>query len=66
MKKIISLLIVCIMASCHHPIKVTTIPDNSAATSGTLGSSKIENGIQRPVDTILRKKDTLKIIRDTL
>ena len=65
MKKTIIVIMV-LVAACNHPIRVTTIPDDRAATSGTLGSAKMQNEVRKPVDTTIRKTDTLKIIRDTL
>lgn len=61
MKKLILSLIACFAIACNHPMQVTTIPDSRNATSGTLGSAKVENAIPR--DSVRIKNDTLKIKR---
>lgn len=64
MKKLILPLIVCFVIACNHPMRITTIPDSRNATSGTLGSAKVENTIPRGVDSVRLKSDTLKIRRN--
>ena len=62
MKKLI--MVCCLVVACNHPIRVTTIPDSRNATSGTLGSAKVENTIPRGGDSVRLKNDTLKIRRN--
>ena len=42
---IIALIFVAAVASCSAPAAITARPDPTAATSGTLGSSKATDGI---------------------
>ncbi len=63
MKNLILQLIACFVIACNHPMRITTIPDSRNATSGTLGSAKVENTIPRGVDSVRLKNDTIKIIR---
>ncbi len=46
---------VCFAIACNHPINVTTVPDSRNATSGTLGSAKVENSIPRGADSLRLK-----------
>jgi hypothetical protein len=64
MKKDKLLTLVLLAIACNHPMRVTTIPDSRNATSGTLGSAKVENTIPRGVDSVRIKNDTLKIRRN--
>jgi hypothetical protein len=63
MKKLILSLIACFAIACNHPMTVTTTPDSRNATSGTLGSAKVENTIPGGADSMRIKNDTLKIKR---
>lgn len=61
MKKVIFLLFgLVIFSSCSQPVRVTANPDNTSATSGTLGSVKASDGVvPLPMDS-LPVKDTLR------
>ena len=58
MKSILSIfLIVVAVASCESTKSITANPDDQAATSGTLGSAKMTNG--------LPDQDSTKVLRDS-
>ncbi len=61
MKKDKLIYLVFLTIACNHPMHVTTIPDSRNATSGTLGSAKVENTIPRGVDSVRVKSGTLRI-----
>lgn len=42
---ILAMIIIAAVASCKEPSAITARPDPTAATSGTLGSSKATDGI---------------------
>jgi hypothetical protein len=53
------------LAFCSQPPNITTIPDDQATTSGTVGSSKATNELPRnPVDTT-KRIDTARMRLDS-
>lgn len=59
MKKLFTLLIVIFAFSCNEPLRVTGRPDDRAATSGTLGSSKAENQLPNETRDTASRADTV-------
>jgi len=57
-KSLCILFILAIFISCSEPMQITANPDNSSATSGTLGSVKASDGVPLPADS-LPKRDSL-------
>jgi hypothetical protein len=42
---ILAIIVIAAVASCSEPTEITARPDPTAATSGTIGSSKATDGI---------------------